>query len=107
MPNIAIALLTLAALVGKPAAASGEHRAQFDCDVGMGLDITWTEGRAIVRVESETFHLSRKPSSLGIRYSSPAATLIMDPSGTVFVSAGLTFDSCFPRASETPLTSMQ
>ena len=50
----------------------------FRCDGGRWFTVNRDANTASIRYADERYSLARRPSSLGIKYSSPEATLIID-----------------------------
>jgi membrane-bound inhibitor of C-type lysozyme len=59
---------------------------RYQCAPGQNLVVSRTDGRAVVRFIDKTYELRRKRSSIGIKYSSATATLIIDGPSAVFVA---------------------
>jgi hypothetical protein len=60
--------------------------ATYDCANGKSFSVVRSRQLATVEIDSETYELSRRSSSMGVRYSSPQASLIIDGDFAVFAS---------------------
>lgn len=74
-----------------PLQAARQHsakidRAHFACSKGETLDVRFKGTTAIVQHHGRTYSLVSRPSSLGKRFSSATATLIIDGSFAAFVA---------------------
>ena len=78
----------IAALALAPAHGRNPSTTEFGCSAGLSFEVEYRDrGRvAAVRTAAREFVLSRKPGSLGERFSSGDATLIIDGDFAAFVS---------------------
>ena len=76
------------------AAAGGSRR--YSCANGGGFTIRLSDGAAVVRAGQSVHVLPRKPSSLGQRFASPTATLIVDGNFAALIGKNLPrFGRCY------------
>ena len=67
-------------------AAPGTQVARYKCAEDRSFTVDRNDRLAIVSYADENYLLTRKPSSLGLRYSSDVATLIIDHDFAAFVT---------------------
>ena len=84
-----LAMLAQAAMIcvgGCSSAAAPEVTASiYECADGRWFSVRSHEGKATILYEDQHFSLPRRPSSIGVKYASPEATLIIDGKFAVFV----------------------
>jgi hypothetical protein len=59
---------------------------RFECIDGQTVDVQISGSRAKVRVEGTTYALRKRPSSIGIKFVSSDAALMIDESFAAFVA---------------------
>lgn len=82
-------IVILVALCATPVAAKPVKQvtvAEFACQSSSTLEVRLTSRFAQVRIDGRQFLLERRVSSLGAKYSSRMATLIVDGSFATFVA---------------------
>lgn len=85
--QILIKSVALAVLGGCSASASpAAINSVYQCTDGRMFSVARDARRAAVYYENERYSLSRRPSSMGIKYASPEATLIVDGEFAAFVT---------------------
>jgi hypothetical protein len=93
------AMICLFAGALTPARAGGQTRG-FVCANGQAFTARLLEGSAIVRTKQARLELPRKASSVGVKYSSTSATLIIDDSFASLVGRDLQrFERCSATSS--------
>jgi hypothetical protein len=93
------AMICLFAGALTPARAGGPTRG-FVCANGQAFTVRLLERAAIVRTKEGRLELPRKASSVGVKYGSSSATLIIDDSFASLVGRDLQrFDRCFATSS--------
>ena len=80
-----LALLVPTALLGCSAGPVEEHMI-FECAGQQKIDVHLWPGRATLVTSIGRFDLTARPSSIGRKYSSDAATLIIDDEFAAFVT---------------------
>ena len=73
-------------LVGCSPVSAKASVATYDCANGKSFSVVRSRQAATVEIDSEKYELSRRSSSMGVRYSSPQASLIIDGDLAVFAS---------------------
>jgi hypothetical protein len=73
-----------AAAAAPPAAKRGAIR--FECVGGQVIDVRIAGAAATVRVSGTSYSLSRRPSSIGVKFISPTAALMIDGTFAAFVA---------------------
>jgi len=68
------------------ASADVDPAQRYVCAGGRGFDVIRSAQGAIVSLNGRTYNLEAKPSSLGQRYASAEATLIVDAEFAAFVT---------------------
>lgn len=77
----------IAVLGGCSASASpAAINSVYQCSDGRIFSVARDDSRAAVYYEDERYSLSRRPSSIGLKYASPEATLIVDGAFAAFVT---------------------
>lgn len=77
------------------AAAVSPGAIRYECMPAAQLVVASSETTASVRFGDRAYELQRRPSSLGRKYASELATLIIDGSSAVFISEdGLRLNDC-------------
>ncbi|QIK95471.1 hypothetical protein G7076_02290 [Sphingomonas sp. HDW15A] len=66
-------------------AAEGAPGVRYICKSEQGIVVTRTGDKASVRSADRTYELRRRPSSIGVKYGSANAALIVDGTDAVFV----------------------
>lgn len=82
-------VLVAALAVGSCSAAkatAGTHVTRYRCAENRSFTVDRDDRSAVVTYANENYLLARKPSSLGLRYSSDVATLIIDDDFAAFVT---------------------
>lgn len=82
-------ILVAAIATGGCAQAQGSSPsivARYDCAENRHFTVQRTDDAAIVSYADQNYTLARKPSSIGLRYASGVATLIIDRDFAAFVS---------------------
>ena len=82
---VLVAALFVGSFSGAKAAA-GTHVARYRCAEDRSFTVDRDDRSAVVTYADEKYPLTRKPSSLGLRYSSDVATLIIDHDFAAFVT---------------------
>lgn len=72
-----------------PVRSAEPRSASFQCDGGRSLNVVQTGKRATVQVGERRYELQAKASSLGDRYVSEHASLVIDGSFAAFVADDL------------------
>lgn len=86
----------LASGLHAPAFAAAGGSSRYSCANGGGFTIRLSEGAAVVRAGQSVHVLPRKPSSLGQRFASPDATLIVDGNFAALIGKDLPrFGRCY------------
>jgi hypothetical protein len=80
-------LIVLAALAASTPATASEART-YSCSRPGSLEVRFTRTTAFVNFERREYQLHRKRSSIGVRYGSPSAALMLDGQFAVFVTEG-------------------
>jgi len=78
--------LVLAVLDSAQAHAATPSEVRYQCDQRQGMVVSRSPEHASVRFLDRTYELERRASSLGERYGSPTAALIIDGVSAVFVA---------------------
>jgi membrane-bound inhibitor of C-type lysozyme len=73
-------------LLGAAQAHAAPLTERYACDARQSLVVVRSPASATVRFIDRTYELQRKRSSLGEKYGSPTAALIIDGSSAVFVA---------------------
>jgi len=81
-----ILLAVVTALGSAEAHAAADMPVRYACDARQNFVVEWSGTTAVVRFADRTFELRREPSSLGEKYLSPKAALIIDGATAVFVA---------------------
>lgn len=100
--KIAAALLVavLSTLGVAHAAAAASSQVQYACDARQHLVVTRSTKSATVQFIDRTYELRRKPSSIGEKYISKTAALIIDGPSAVFIAEDrLQLGSCVEATS--------
>lgn len=86
--RVAAALLSavLSVLTGAQAHATSKPSISYQCTPRQRLVVSRTPETAVVQFIDRSYELRRKPSSIGVKYISPTAALIIDGSSAVFVA---------------------
>jgi len=86
--KVAAALMSsvLSVLGGAQAHAAPSTTVRYACDARQNLVIERDKGVARVRFVDRTYELKRRASSIGVKYLSPTAALIIDGASAVFVA---------------------
>jgi hypothetical protein len=93
------ALVSLFAAAVAPARAEGTTRS-FKCSHGKAFTARLSEKAARVNIGSDIFLLPRKTSSIGAKFSSPSATLIIDEDFASLIGRDLQrFERCYATSS--------
>jgi hypothetical protein len=82
IPPGSILLLAACSAAATPRMTSSVYR----CQDGRSFSVDRNRNNALVRHSDERYNLSRKPSSLGVKYASTDATLIVDGQFAAFVT---------------------
>lgn len=83
--GLTLALLSFLGTVQAHAAAASIE-ARYVCTNAHGFIVTRTADKALVQFDGKSYELQRKPSSIGVKYISAAAALIVDGPSAVFVA---------------------
>jgi membrane-bound inhibitor of C-type lysozyme len=83
-----VAALCATPAAGKTVTMKQGTLVEFACQSSSTLKVRLTPSLAQVSIDGRQYSLQRRPSSLGARYSSRQATLIVDGSFASFVAAG-------------------
>jgi membrane-bound inhibitor of C-type lysozyme len=67
-------------------AATASIEVQYACTDAQIFIVTRTADKAFVQFDGKTYELQRRPSSIGIKYISASAALIVDGPSAVFVA---------------------
>jgi hypothetical protein len=93
------ALVSLFAAAVAPARAVGTTRS-FKCAHGMAFTAQLSEKAARISTGSNSFLLPRKASSIGVKFGSPSATLIIDEDFASLIGRDLKrFERCYATSS--------
>jgi hypothetical protein len=93
------ALASLFAAAVAPARAEGTTRS-FKCAHGLAFTARLSEGAAQINTGSNKFLLPRKASSIGAKFGSPSATLIIDEDFASLIGRDLQrFERCYATSS--------
>lgn len=86
--KVAAALMSgvLSVLGGAQAHAAPSTTVRYACDARQNLVIERDKDIARVRFVDRTYELKRTASSIGVKYLSPTAALIIDGTSAVFVA---------------------
>jgi membrane-bound inhibitor of C-type lysozyme len=86
--KVAAALLSgvLSVFGGAQAHAAPSTTVRYQCGARQSLVIERDKGVARVRFVDRTYELKRRASSIGVKYLSPTAALIIDGTSAVFVA---------------------
>jgi YD repeat-containing protein len=82
----AILIGVLSLLGSVQAHAASGTAVRYACDAHQNLVVERSATRAVVQFVDRTYELRRKPSSIGQKYLSPTAALIVDGASAVFVA---------------------
>jgi hypothetical protein len=85
----ALYLLGLGLIACAPVQSAEPETQSFQCEGGRGLHVTQTGKKATVQVGERRYELKAKASSLGDRYVSAHASLIIDGTFAAFVADDL------------------
>jgi hypothetical protein len=84
--NLPACLLSVFSMIAlDPAGAATRTTTRYACEGGLDLLVERDANRAHVRLAGRSYELRRKPSSIGAKYLSEAAALIIDGRSAVFV----------------------
>lgn len=73
-------------LVGCSPMSAKASNATYDCANGRSFSVVKSKQAATVEIEDQKYELTRRESSMGTRYSSGDASLIIDGDFAVFVT---------------------
>jgi hypothetical protein len=82
--GLMLAMLSFPGIIQAQAATSIEVR--YACTDAQGFIVTRTADKALVQFDGKTYELQRRPSSIGMKYISASAALIVDGPSAVFVA---------------------
>ena len=82
----ALIAAVLSLLGASPAHAAAPTAMTYRCAPRQNLVVSRTEERAVVRFNDRTYELPRKRSSIGTKYGSAIAALIIDGPSAIFVA---------------------
>ena len=85
----ALYLLGLGLIACTPVQSAEPKTSSFQCQGGRSLSVVQTGNRATVQVGERRYELKAKPTSLGDRYVSAHASLIIDGTFAAFVADDL------------------
>lgn len=89
---ISVALLSSCSAAATPQV----RKATYACNDGKSFTIQRDGKNASLEYFGEHYSLSRRPSSVGVKYASPEATLIIDGDFAAFVTESLVdFERCY------------
>lgn len=71
------------------AAAPQVKSATYNCNAGRSFGVRSDDKHATIEYSGQRYSLPRRPSSIGYKYASPAATLIIDGDVAVFVTEAI------------------
>ncbi len=82
----ALNLIAVAAVLLYPAPAMASEPRTYDCSTSGPLEVQITRTAAVVRFAGREYRLPRKRSSIGTRYGSPSAALMIDGHFAAFIT---------------------
>ena len=82
--GLLVGVLSVLGITQAHAAALTQTR--YACDARQSLTVERDASRARVNFVDRSYELHRKRSNIGVKYSSPAAALIIDGESAVFVA---------------------
>jgi membrane-bound inhibitor of C-type lysozyme len=106
--NVAGALMVIVlSLLGAAQAHATPTEMRYQCAPRQNLVVSRTDETAVVRFFDRTYELRRKRSSIGVKYTSARAALIIDGPSAVFVAEDrLQLGTCLETFPETSPTEM-
>jgi len=83
--GLMLALLSFSGTV-QAHAATASIEARYACTNAQEFVVARTADKALVQFDGKTYELQRRPSSIGVKYISATAALIVDGPSAVFVA---------------------
>ena len=84
--GLMVGVLSLLGAVNSASATAAATVVRYECDPRQKLIVARSEESAAVQFVDRKYELERRPSSIGEKYASANATLIIDGSHAVFVA---------------------